>query len=93
MGLLYSLSFNPLQKDACDEILDELVPADEEPSVESIARRYNDLDVNLRVSALDMALRLTVATETFRDQLVAASLEMTRLRKAKIEHQKKRKEL
>jgi alpha-1,3-glucosyltransferase len=93
VGLLYSLSFNPLQKEACDEVLDELVPADEEPSVESIARRYNDLDVNLRVSALDMALRLTVATETFRDQLVAASLEMTRLRKAKIEFQKKRKEL
>ncbi|KAF2652176.1 glycosyltransferase family 57 protein [Lophiostoma macrostomum CBS 122681] len=93
VGLLHSLSFNPMQKDACDEILDELVPADEEPSVESIARRYSDLDVNLRVSALDMALRLTVGTETFRDQLVAASLEMTRLRKEKIEFQKKRKEL
>ena len=61
--------------------------------MESIANHYVHLDVNLRISALELALRQTIATETFRDQLVAASLEMTRLRKEKIEHQKKRKEL
>lgn len=93
VGLLYALSFSPVQKAACDDILAELVPADEEASVESIANHYIHLDVNLRISALDIALRQTVATEIFRDQLVAASLEMTRLRKEKIEHQKKRKEL
>ncbi|KAF2735998.1 hypothetical protein EJ04DRAFT_463970 [Polyplosphaeria fusca] len=93
VGLLYTLSFNPLQKEACDQILAELVPSDEEPSEASIARRYTALDVNLRIIALDTALRLTIATEAFRDQLASAGLEMTRLRKEKIEFQKKRKEL
>ncbi|KAF2875114.1 ALG6, ALG8 glycosyltransferase family-domain-containing protein [Massariosphaeria phaeospora] len=93
VGLLYRLSCDPGQKEACDEILAQLVPADEEPSIENIAFNYISLDVNLRISALDMILRLTIATETFRDQLVAASQEMTRLRKEKIEFQKKRKEL
>jgi alpha-1,3-glucosyltransferase len=93
VGVLYRLSFSPVQKDACDRVLAALVPADEDPSVESIARNYVHLDVNLRICALEMALQLTVATEAFREQLVAASQEMTRLRKEKIEHQKRRKEL
>jgi alpha-1,3-glucosyltransferase len=94
VGLLYRLSSNPTQKQAVDEILAELVPQDEEePSRETIKDRYTHLDVNLRIVALEMVLQLTVATETFRDQLTAASLEMTRLRKEKIEFQKKRKEL
>lgn len=93
VALLYRLSFDPIQKDICDEILASLVPADQEPTIESIAENYRYMDVNLRVAALDQALRLTVTTEAFRDQLNAASLEMTRLRKEKIEYQRKRKEL
>ncbi|KAF2686344.1 glycosyltransferase family 57 protein [Lentithecium fluviatile CBS 122367] len=93
VGLLHRLSFNPTHKEACDEVLAQLVPPDEDPSVEQIAQNYVYLDVNLRISALEMALRLTVTTEHFRDQLVAASQEMTRLRKEKIDFQKKRKEL
>ncbi|KAF2714740.1 glycosyltransferase family 57 protein [Pleomassaria siparia CBS 279.74] len=93
VGLLYHLSFSPTQKEHCDEILAELVPPDEQPSLESIAVNYVYLDVNLRIAALEMILRLTVATEVFRDQLTAASQEMTRLRKEKIDYQKKRKEL
>jgi hypothetical protein len=93
VALLYRLSFDPIQKEACDEILAELVPPDEDPTVETIAANYNLLDVNLRIKALDMALRLTVATEQFREQLISASQEMTRLRKEKIEYQRKRKEL
>jgi hypothetical protein len=93
VGLLHRLSFNPTHKEACDEILAKLVPPDEDPTVEKIAENYLSLDVNLRISALEMALRLTVTTEHFRDQLIAASQEMTRLRKEKIDFQKKRKEL
>ncbi|KAF2112593.1 ALG6, ALG8 glycosyltransferase family-domain-containing protein [Lophiotrema nucula] len=93
VGLLFSLSFSPVHKEACDRVLAELVPPDEDPSVESIARHYIYLDVNLRISALEIALQLTIATEAFRDQLISASAEMTRLRKEKIEYQKKRKEL
>jgi alpha-1,3-glucosyltransferase len=93
VGLVHQLSFSPVRKEACEEILAALVPADEEPSVETIAFNYVHMDVNLRVAALDMALQLTVTTEHFREQLTQASLEMTRLRKDKIEHQKRRKEL
>ncbi|KAJ4338259.1 glycosyl transferase [Didymella glomerata] len=93
VALLYRLSFDPIQKEICDEILTVLVPGDQDSSMESIAENYRNMDVNLRIAALDQALRLTVTTEAFRDQLNAASLEMTRLRKEKIEFQRKRKEL
>jgi hypothetical protein len=93
VALLYRLSFDPIQKEICDEILAVLVPGDQDSSMESIAENYRNMDVNLRIAALDQALRLTVTTEAFRDQLNAASLEMTRLRKEKIEFQRKRKEL
>jgi hypothetical protein len=93
VALLYRLSFDSIQQETCDEILAQLVPPDEEPTVETIANNYVHLDVNLRISALELILRLTVATEAFRDQLIAAAQEMTRLRKEKIEHQRKRKEL
>ncbi|KAF2003169.1 glycosyltransferase family 57 protein [Amniculicola lignicola CBS 123094] len=93
VGLIYALSHSPVHKDACDQILAELVPAEEDATVENISKRYTYLDVNLRILALEMALQLTVDTPTFRDQLVAASQEMTRLRKEKIDYQRKRKEL
>ncbi|KAF1833532.1 hypothetical protein BDW02DRAFT_599008 [Decorospora gaudefroyi] len=94
VGLLYQLSFDPARKEACDEILAQLVPPeDEDITPNSIGINYNNLDVNLRVAALEMIMRLTVATENFREQLTVASQDMTRLRKEKIEHQRKRKEL
>ncbi|KAF2015517.1 glycosyltransferase family 57 protein [Aaosphaeria arxii CBS 175.79] len=93
VGVLYALSFNSYQKETCEQILAELVPADEDPSIDNIALNYKHLDVNLRIAALEMVLQLTVTTETFREQLVAASQELTRLRKDKIENQKRRKEL
>jgi hypothetical protein len=93
VALLYRLSFDSTKKKACDEILAQLVPPEEEPSTATIASNYITLDVNLRISALEMILQLTVTTENFRDQLVAAAQEMTKLRKEKIEFQRKRKEL
>jgi hypothetical protein len=93
VALLYRLSFDPIQNEACEEVLAQLVPPDEEPTPETIANNYIHLDVNLRISALELILRLTVATEAFRDQLIAAAQEMTRLRKEKIDYQRKRKEL
>ncbi|KAL6705150.1 glycosyl transferase [Coniothyrium glycines] len=94
VALLYRLSFDPAQKETCDEILGQLVPTEEEePTIETIAANYVDLDVNLRISALDIILRLTISTDAFREQLVSAAQEMTRLRKEKIEHQRRRKDL
>ncbi|KAF2751147.1 glycosyltransferase family 57 protein [Sporormia fimetaria CBS 119925] len=95
VGLLYRLSFDPLRKKACEDILAVLVPPDPEAalSAENVADNYRQMDVNLRIRALEMALLLTISTEAFREQLMAASTEMTRLRKEKIEHQRKRREL
>ncbi len=93
VALLHRLSSDPVQKAGCDEILAALVPPEDEPTIESIAINYRNLDVNLRILALEIILRLTVATEAFRDQLIAAAQEMTRLRKEKIDYQRKRKEL
>jgi alpha-1,3-glucosyltransferase len=39
VGVLHRLSFHPVHKDACDEVLAALVPPDEEPSVETIAEQ------------------------------------------------------
>ncbi|KAJ4294065.1 glycosyl transferase [Kalmusia sp. IMI 367209] len=93
VGVLHHLSYNPSNKEACDEVLAQLVPPDEDPSVENIAINYVNLDVNLRISALEIVLRLTVTTEQFREQLTVAAQEMTTLRKEKIDFQRKRKEL
>ena len=93
VALLHRLSYIPTNKEECDEILSVLVPPDEEPSVESIAENYLGMDVNLRITALDIVLRLTVTTETFRDLLQTAASDMTTLRKEKIDFQRKRKEL
>ncbi|CAI6337280.1 unnamed protein product [Periconia digitata] len=93
VGLLYRLSSSPIYKDTCDEVLAQLVPPDEEASIETIAYNYVYLDVNYRISALDIIMRLTVSTEPFREHLAIASQDLTKLRKDKIEHQRKRKEL
>lgn len=93
VGLLYRLSFSPVNKEACDEILAVLVPPEDEPSVETVAYNYVYMDINLRITALEMILLLTISTEAFRDQLLSASADMTKLRKEKIEHQRRRKEL
>lgn len=93
VGILYRLSFGPVHKEACDEILAALVPPEDEPTVETIAYNYVYMDINLRIAALEMILLLTISTEAFRDQLLSASADMTKLRKEKIEHQRKRKEL
>ncbi|KAH7408643.1 ALG6, ALG8 glycosyltransferase family-domain-containing protein [Phaeosphaeria sp. MPI-PUGE-AT-0046c] len=93
VGLLHRLSSDPKQEEGCNKILAQLVPANEEPTMESIASNYVQLDVNLRISALDLLLSLTIATEAFREELGKSGLEMTRLRKEKIDYQRKRKEL
>lgn len=93
VAVLHRLSYNPSQKEDCDEILAQLVPPDEDPSIENIADNYLNMDVNLRVTALDIILRLTVTTDEFRELLQTAAQDMTNLRKEKIEFQRKRKEL
>lgn len=91
-GLLHQLSLNPRQKLECDKVLSRLVPLDEDPNQESVRMNYNRLDINLRISALQLVTLLCVSTKTVRGYLEDMSEEQTRIRKDKLEHQKAKKE-
>lgn len=91
-GLLHQLSLNPRQKQECDKVLSKLVPLDEEPSQESVRMNYVHLDINLRISALQLITLLSVSTKTVRGYLESMSEEQTKIRKDKLEHQKAKKE-
>ncbi|KAF2803453.1 uncharacterized protein BDZ99DRAFT_526382 [Mytilinidion resinicola] len=93
VGLIYNVSFIPQQKDVCEEILTQLVPVDEEPTIENVKLHYDNLDVNLRAAALEIACMLSVRTVNFRAELAKAAEEMTKIRKQKIEYQREKKVL
>lgn len=93
VGLLRQLSLNPRQKEQCDEILAHLAPVDREPIQETARQQYLTLDVNLRITALQLIITLAVGTKAIRTYLETMSEEMTRLRKEKIDWQRQKKPL
>jgi ATP-utilising chromatin assembly and remodelling N-terminal/DDT domain len=92
IGVLHQLSLEERMKPRCEKILSKLAPVDEEPTDDVGVRHYNQLDVNLRIDALHLLVKLTVGTRAIRDHLEAMSAEMTHLRKDKMEHQRKRRD-
>jgi hypothetical protein len=92
VGLLHQLSKRPRQTEVCEEILSHLVPADVEPSRETVRESYNDLDLNLRVEALQVICMLTAETKAVRAYMEDCSETMTSYRKEKIEWQRNRKQ-
>ncbi|KAI0512779.1 ATP-utilizing chromatin assembly and remodelling N-terminal-domain-containing protein [Xylaria bambusicola] len=92
VGLLHQLSKNPRQTEACEELLAELVPPDEEPSVELVRDQYSDLDFNLRISILQILCMLTMETKAVRGYMDDCAETMTGYRKEKIEWQRNRKQ-
>ncbi|KAI1358498.1 ATP-utilizing chromatin assembly and remodelling N-terminal-domain-containing protein [Xylaria arbuscula] len=92
VGLLHQLSKRPRQTDACEELLAELVPPDEEPSVELVRDQYSSLDLNLRVSILQTLCMLTMETKAVRGYMDDCAETMTGYRKEKIEWQRNRKQ-
>ncbi len=93
VGLLYQLSKNDRLNASCEELLQQLVPADIEPSQETVYERYSALDVNHRVQALQIICMLTSETRAVRGYMEDCSETMTAYRKEKIEWQRKRKQL
>lgn len=91
VGLLYQMSLNPRRKQACDKILAELAPLDEEPTQETARQRYVTLDVNLRISALQIITMLAISTKALRNFLEQCSEDMTEVRKVKLDHQREKK--
>ncbi|RYC60510.1 hypothetical protein CHU98_g5698 [Xylaria longipes] len=92
VGLLHQLSKNPRQTTTCEELLTELVPPDEEPSRELIQDQYSSLDLNLRISALQVICMLTMETKALRGYMEECATTMTVYRKEKIELQRNRKQ-
>lgn len=92
VGLLHQLSKNERQQRACEELLQQLVPADMVPSPENVQQRYAELDINYRVKALQIICMLTMETKAVRGYMEDCSETMTKYRKDKIEWQRQRKQ-
>ncbi|KAI1173895.1 ATP-utilizing chromatin assembly and remodelling N-terminal-domain-containing protein [Nemania sp. FL0916] len=92
VGLLHQLSKNPRQTEACEELLAELVPSEEEPSLELVRDQYSSLDPNLRISALQIICMLTMETKAVRGYMDDCAEVMTRYRKEKIDLQRERRQ-
>lgn len=90
-GLLCQLSLDEHFKSRCDDVLAHLVPLDSKPSHTAVKANYRTLDINLRISALEMISMLAVQTRAIREHMDLCNERMTEYRKEKIEHQRKRK--
>ncbi|KAK4561720.1 hypothetical protein LTR86_004399 [Recurvomyces mirabilis] len=91
IGLLHQLSAKPMWKIRCDKILAELAPVDLDATSETAIERYQELNVNLRLSALQMITLLSISTPAIKQFLESCSDDMTDVRKRKIEHQREKK--
>lgn len=97
VGLLDRLSLNPRLETPCNRVLEYLAPlsiakkASPSNAAEVIGRRYSEMDVNLRVIALQIIVMLILETRTIRNFLDEKNLHMTESRKVKVEIQRSRK--
>ena len=91
VGLLHNMSLSPPFKSRCEKVLMWLAPLDLDPTKESARVRWATMDINLRVSALQMITILSIASTPIKEFLETCSEDMTDVRKRKIEHQRERK--
>ncbi|TKA81299.1 hypothetical protein B0A55_02865 [Friedmanniomyces simplex] len=91
IGLLHQLSATPMWKARCENILVELAPIDAPATPQTAKDRYATLDVNLRISALQIITMLSISTNGIKAFLDACMEDMTDVRKRKIEHQREKK--
>ncbi|KAH8889587.1 hypothetical protein GQ53DRAFT_220478 [Thozetella sp. PMI_491] len=92
VGLLHQLSKADRHKENCEELLEELVPKDVEPTRETVCQHYARLDINHRAQALQIICMLTAETKAIRGYMEDCSEQMTAYRKEKIEWQRQRKQ-
>ncbi|KAI1261207.1 ATP-utilizing chromatin assembly and remodelling N-terminal-domain-containing protein [Xylariaceae sp. FL1019] len=92
VGLLYQLSKNPRKTEACEELLRHLCTSEKEPTIENIREQYSTMNLNLRVSAIQIICMLTMETKAVRGYMEDCAETMTQYRKEKIEWQRNRKQ-
>lgn len=91
IGILHQLSANSKLKGKCDKILAELAPLDMDATQETALERYETLDVNLRITALQMLTLLSIRTDPIKVFLEQCMEDMTDTRKRKIDIQRSKK--
>lgn len=91
VGLLHQLSLSTSFKSRCDEVLAWLAPTDQEPIPETAQSQFASMNINLRISALQMITILSIATPAIKEFLETCSEDMTDVRKRKIENQRLKK--
>ena len=91
VGVLHQLSANPIFKPRCDKILAELAPMDMPPNKDTAWTQFAKLDINLRISALQMITMLSLSTQAVKGFLEQCSDDMTDVRKRKIDHQREKR--
>ncbi|KAG9237190.1 hypothetical protein BJ875DRAFT_438652 [Amylocarpus encephaloides] len=93
VGLLYQLSKGPCAQGKYDPLLEHLAPLNMEPNPETARQQYAKLDVNLRITILQVLCILTAETKSVRGYMEECSEQMTGFRKEKIQFQRDRKAL
>ncbi|KAG6285992.1 hypothetical protein E4U46_005312 [Claviceps purpurea] len=92
VGLLHQLSKDARHKETCEELLEQLVPPDMDPTQELVQQNYAGLDVNYRVKVLQILCLLTMQTKAVRGYMEDCSETMTKYRKDRIEWQRQKKQ-
>ncbi|TWU73315.1 hypothetical protein ED733_004163 [Metarhizium rileyi] len=92
VGLLHQLSKDGRWKESCEDLLEQLVPADADPTQEVVQQSYAELNVNHRVKALEIICLLTMQTKAVRGYMEDCSETMTKYRKDRIEWQRQKKQ-
>ncbi|KAL8674442.1 MAG: hypothetical protein Q9168_001175 [Polycauliona sp. 1 TL-2023] len=91
VGLLHQLSNDPRRKKTCDDLLSKLAPPNEEASVQTAISRYPLIDVNTRVTILEILCMLSLETKAIRMYMEECNNNMTDFRKERIDMQRKRR--
>ncbi|KAJ0325978.1 hypothetical protein Brms1b_000195 [Colletotrichum noveboracense] len=93
VGLLHQLSKDERHEKQCEDLLAQIVPPEvEQPTQDTVREQYANLDVNLRVQALQIICLLTTRTKAMRTYMEECSEQMTAFRKEKIDWQRQRKQ-
>jgi hypothetical protein len=93
IGLLNQLSKSPRYFAPCETLLRELAPLNMDPTPETARHQYANLNVNLRIQALQIVCMLCAETKAIRGYMEECSEHMTSFRKEKIQFQRDRKTL
>ena len=91
VGLLNLLLRVPRLQIGCEEVLKKLAPTNMPATEETAISQYGRLDFNLRVKVLQIICMLSLETHHIRDYMEECTLNMTRLRKEKIDAQRAKK--